>query len=303
MRVGTECVFLGRSTLDLLYQVPEFPGEDTKIMATRFLAQCGGPALNAAVTFAFLGGAAHLISAIGRGGTAEMLKAELRQYGVQLTDICDEEEFSPPVSSVVINAVTASRTIFNAPATPCKRPGPEYAPSQTILGGDGALIPSVPLLLADGFYASETLGLLRGFHARGGAICLDGGSWKPETETLLPLVSFAICSDRFEPPGIQTIQEKLDYLAARGVSYAAITRGQSPILGCDGGRRFSIDIEAVDAVDTLAAGDILHGAFCWYFLRGKDFEESLRAAARISTLSVRFFGGREWMAHLKREGC
>lgn len=289
MRVGAECVFLGRSTLDLLYQVPEFPREDTKIMATRSLAQCGGPALNAAVTFAFLGGSAHLISAVGRGGTSEIVKAELQRYGVRLTDMCDDEGFSPPVSSVVINAASGSRTIFNAPALPFGQAA-EFP------------IPSAPLLLADGFYVSETLAILGGFRERGGVICLDGGSWKPETEALLPLVSIAICSERFQPPGIRTIEETLDYLAARGISYAAITRGKSPIAGCDRGHRFSIAIEPVDAVDTLAAGDILHGAFCWYFLRGENFEDSLRAAAKIATLSVRFFGGREWMAHFDREG-
>ena len=303
MRVGTECAFLGRSTLDLLYQVPEFPREDTKIMATRFLAQCGGPALNAAVTFTFLGGAAHLISAVGRGGAAEMLKAELRQCGVRFTDICENPDFSPPVSSVIINAASGSRTIFNTPAMPGRLREPDNALPQATAGAPGALIPSAPLLLADGFYVSETLALLRSFQERGGAICLDGGSWKPETEMLLPLVSIAILSERFQPPGVRIIEEKLDYLAARGVCSVAITRGQSPILGCDGGRRFSIDIEVVDAVDTLAAGDILHGAFCWYFLRGKSFEESLRAAASISTLSVRFFGCREWMAHFNREAC
>jgi sugar/nucleoside kinase (ribokinase family) len=289
MPVGTECAFLGRSTLDLLYHVPEFPREDSKIMATRCLTQCGGPALNAAVTFAFLGGSAHLISAVGRGGASEIVKGELRHYGVRLTDLCDDAAFSPPVSSIIINAKSGSRTIFNAPAPPFGR-GAEF------------LIPSAPLLLADGFYVSETLAVLCGFHERGGVICLDGGSWRPETETLLPLVSIAICSERFQPPGTRTIEETLDYLAARGVSRAAVTRGQSPILGCDGGRRFSIPIEPVDAVDTLAAGDILHGAFCWYSLRSENFGESLRAAARVATLSVRFFGGREWMAHFDREG-
>jgi sugar/nucleoside kinase (ribokinase family) len=288
MRMGTECAFLGRSTLDLLYQVPDFPREDTKTMATHFLAQCGGPALNAAVTFAFLGGAAHLISAVGRGGASEIVKRELLHYSVRLTDIWDDSGFSPPVSSIIINARSGSRTIFNAPATP--------------LGQHAELpIPAAPLLLADGFYVSETLDLLREFHERGGAICLDGGSWKPETETLLPLVSIAILSDRFQPPGARTIEETLDYLAARGISYAAITRGKSPIVACDCGRRFSISVELVDAVDTLAAGDILHGAFCWYFLHGENFEESLRAAARIATLSVRFFGVHEWMAHFDRE--
>jgi sugar/nucleoside kinase (ribokinase family) len=289
MRMGTECAFLGRSTLDLLYQVPEFPREDTKTMATRSLAQCGGPVLNAAVTFAFLGGSGHLISAVGRGGASDMVKAELRHYGVGLTDICDDAGFSPPVSSVIINAKSGSRTLFNAPVPPLGRHA-EFP------------IPSAPLLLADGFYVPETLDLLREFHERGGVICLDGGSWKPEMETLLPLVSIAILSDRFQPPGVRTIEETLDYLAARGISYAAITRGKSPIAGSDRGRRFSIAIEPVNAVDTLAAGDILHGAFCWYFLRADNFEGSLLAAARVATLSVRFFGGREWMAHFDREG-
>jgi sugar/nucleoside kinase (ribokinase family) len=290
MRVGTECVFLGRSTLDLLYQVPEFPREDTKTMATRFLAQCGGPALNAAVTFVFLGGNAHLVSAVGRSGASDMVKSELRQYGVPLSDIRDDVGFRPPLCSVVINAASGSRTIFNAPALALR---PE--------GSNQVGIPAAPLLLADGFYVAETIGLLRDFHNRGGAICLDGGSWKAETEALLPLVSIAICSQHFQPPGTRSIQEKLDYLGSRGVSCAAVTCGQLPILGSERGRIFSIPIEPVEAVDTLAAGDILHGAFCWYFLRGKNFEEALRAAAKVATFSVRFFGGREWMGHFKRE--
>ena len=155
MPVGAECVFLGRSTLDLLYQVAEFPREDSKAMATRFLAQAGGPALNAAVTFAFLGGAAHLISAVGRAAGSEFVKAELRRFGVLLSDICDDEAFSLPVSSVVINAASGSRTIVNAPVLP--RPEREGALPRTIT--------SAPLLLTDGFYASECSGLLHGFHA------------------------------------------------------------------------------------------------------------------------------------------
>lgn len=292
MRAATKCVFLGRSTLDLLYQLPEFPQEDSKTMATRFLAQCGGPALNAAVTFAFLGGDAHLVSAVGRSGASEMVKAELRHYGVRLTDIRDDEGFAPPVSSVVINAASGSRTIFNAPPPASLAETPNQVRSAP-----------APLLLVDGFYVAQMLEFLRDFHEHGGAICLDGGSWKPEMEALLPLVSIAICSERFQPPGTRSIDAKLDYLGARGVSYAAVTCGQSPILGCERGRIFSIPIEPVEAVDTLAAGDILHGAFCWYFLRGRGFDEALRAAAAVATLSVRFFGGRQWMEHFEREGC
>src|ERR1700761_7381280 len=111
-----ECVFLGRSTLDLLYEISQFPRENTKTMASRFLAQAGGPALNAAITFASLGGSAQLVSAVGRGGWSHAIKAELERFGVRLTDLCDSDDFSPPVSTVAIHSGPGSRTIINSPA-------------------------------------------------------------------------------------------------------------------------------------------------------------------------------------------
>jgi sugar/nucleoside kinase (ribokinase family) len=286
MAAATACAFFGRSTLDLLYRVPHFPSEDSKVMAGAFLAQAGGPALNAAVTFAFLGGAAHLISAVGPGPWSQMVKEELAHYGVRLTDLCDREDFSLPISCVVIDAASGSRTIFNAPAQ---------------LPDTLSPVPTQPLLLTDGFYASQFQTLFRDFRQRGGAICLDCGSWRPEMEVLLPLAEIAISSEHFLPPDAQNSEEVLAYLARRGVAKAAITRGVADIVGYDRGRRISIAIEAVRAVDTLAAGDVLHGAFCWHYLRGGDFEQALRAAAKAATLSVQFFGAREWMAHFRAE--
>ncbi|MBV8730635.1 MAG: sugar kinase, partial [Acidobacteriia bacterium] len=286
-----DCVFLGRSTLDLLYQAPLFPAENTKITAACFLPQAGGPALNAAIAFASLGGTAHLVSAIGRGSWSNLLRAECERYGVLVTDILDSDDFVPPISSIVINAASGSRTIFNAPGTIAAH-GVQLPPVSQLRGR---------FLLTDGFYLSEACGLVHSFKAQGGMVCLDGGSWKPELEELIPLVSIAICSEHFRPPGTRGEEQVLEYLTGRGVPFAAITRGQSEIIAKERGRRFSIAIDAVRAIDTLAAGDILHGAFCWYFLREGNFEAALRAAAKVATLSVQFLGAREWMNHLRPE--
>jgi sugar/nucleoside kinase (ribokinase family) len=285
------CVFLGRSTVDLVYQVASFPEENTKTTANYFLAQAGGPALNAAITFSFLGGAAHLVSAVGRGAWSNVVKTELERYGVRLTDFCATEDFSPPVSSIVINANTGSRTIFNAPAR-IPEGFPVLPPFEEIRSR---------LLLCDGFYMAEAGSMIRAFAAGGGTICLDGGTWREETAALLPLVCVAICSERFRPPGIASDEGVIEYLADRGVEYAAITRGESEIIASDRGRKFTVPVEKVPVVDTLGAGDILHGAFCWYFLRGCDFQEALRTAAKVATRSVEFFGAREWMAHFPVE--
>jgi sugar/nucleoside kinase (ribokinase family) len=283
-----DCIFLGRATLDLLYLVEQFPTEDTKTMAGRFLAQAGGPALNAAIAFAFLGGKPLLVSAIGNGPWADMVKTELQTYGVPYSDI-GAAEFAPPVSSVVINARSGSRTIFNAPAAPVTT-AVEAVPVQS------------PLVLVDGFYTAELGGWVRGLAAGGATVCLDGGSWKADTKELLSLVSIAICSERFHPPGTENCCEVLRYLAGSGIRRAAITRGAAEILGLEDGREFRVEMEPAAAVDTLGAGDILHGAFCRSFLSTGNFEESLRQSSRIATLSCRFFGAREWMRHWHRGG-
>jgi hypothetical protein len=47
-------------------------------------------------------------------------------------------------------------------------------------------------------------------------IVIDGGSWKPGFEEILPFVDYAICSANFYPPGCTTCEEVIAYLAAMG---------------------------------------------------------------------------------------
>jgi sugar/nucleoside kinase (ribokinase family) len=58
--------FIGLCTVDAAYVVDDFPLPNHKVSAQRQELTAGGPATNAAITFAFLGGAASLVSALGR---------------------------------------------------------------------------------------------------------------------------------------------------------------------------------------------------------------------------------------------
>ena len=58
---------------------------------------------------------------------------------------------------------------------------------------------------------------------------------------------------------------------------------------------FDITLKFVLMVDTLGAGDILHGAFCRYYAEGNQFVAALQQASRVATLSCRTFGTRAWM--------
>jgi hypothetical protein len=67
-------VFVGLSTIDVVYSVDEFPTPNSKTVASDQDVFVGGPATNASVTFAHLGGRARLVSVVGRHLLASVIR-------------------------------------------------------------------------------------------------------------------------------------------------------------------------------------------------------------------------------------
>jgi sugar/nucleoside kinase (ribokinase family) len=282
-------LFVGRSTLDVLYRLDALPAEDTKVYARDFHAAPGGPALNAAITHALLGGQAMLITAVGGGPWADAVRAELGRHGIALDDLASGTAYETPLVTVMVNTSTGSRTIVNPPLSTIQLP-----PWRQEIPTDWQPLP--PVLLTDGFHLDQTLPFLAACHAAGVKLCLDGGSWKPGTAELVPLLTAAICSELFAIPGQPADPESLfAWFAAKGVPHVAFTRGPRPILASDRGRHFEIEVAQIDAADTLGAGDVLHGAFVHHFAQGVGFESALRKASELATLSCQSLGTQAWL--------
>ncbi len=281
-------LFVGRGTLDVVYSLDQFPAPDTKVFAREMRAAPGGPALNAAITHALLGGEAVLMTAVGGGPWAGMVRGELERLGINLIDLAAGTAYETPLTTVLLDAAHATRTIVNPPRSTVelnRRPAWNPTPGE---------IPFVAL--TDGFHLNETLRILASCREAGTMLVLDGGSWKPGTEEIAPLLTAAICSERFSVPGGPPDPDStIAWFGERGVAHVAVTRGEKPVLGWDRGRRFEIEIDRIDAVETLGAGDVLHGAFCFYFARVQDFEPALRLAADVATRSCRGLGIRAWI--------
>jgi sugar/nucleoside kinase (ribokinase family) len=280
-------LFVGRTTLDLIYSLDRFPAEDTKAFARAMHVAPGGPAANAAITHALLGGRAKLLTAIGRGSWASPVRDELQRLGIDLIDLAAETSYETPLTTVLASEAGATRTIVNPPAS--------NAELRTIQTWDAVWGEAPSLVLADGFHLDVTLPLLRELRLGGAQLCFDGGSWKRGTEELASLLSVAICSERFQVPGRQADPDStINWFADRGVPHIAVSRGAKPIICRDRGRTFEIQIARIDAADTTGAGDVLHGAFCNHFVQREDFEQALRFAAAIATRSCQELGIHGW---------
>lgn len=287
-------LMVGITTVDIAYMVEQYPIEDSKATASGQVLAAGGPAANAAVAFAALeGGSPTLLTALGRHRLASIAREDLREHDVSIVDATPGVENPPPISSIFTSRSGLTRTIVSRDGADFHlRSNDSYA----------HLLDTADIVLFDGHHPELASNLAPLAHARGIPIVLDVGRYKAIYDLLLPLADTAICSASFQPPGTRSGNPDaiLAYLHDLGVPYAAITNGAKPVRFSSGDAAPSdMPVSESVVIDTLAAGDTLHGAFCYYWLKTRSFEDSLAQASRIATESCRYFGPRGWISVAK----
>jgi sugar/nucleoside kinase (ribokinase family) len=287
-------LFVGLVTLDTIYLASDPPSRNQKIVARDFTVAAGGPATNAAVTFAHLGNNATLVGAVGCHPITSLVRADLAAYSVAIADLSPERPESLPVSSIVVTEATGDRAVISLNASRSQ------IPSARVPNEIWAMLQSeqqVDIVLVDGHQIPVGVAIASQARARGIPIVLDGGSWKPGLEELLPLIDYAICSSNFYPPGCKCADEAIAFLANLGILHIAVTNGAEPIRYLSQNRDGEIVVPQVKPIDTLGAGDIFHGAFCDRILHA-NFEAALTFAASVSVRACQFFGTRHWTTEL-----
>lgn len=343
-----QAVFVGITTLDVAQLVSEAVEENQKVTSLAQLICAGGPATNAAVTFAALEAKTVqnradsknppkvracvetvLVSALGKGKTAELIAADLRETGVTVRDCGDYSQaqesrrdsetvpadFSASVSTIFVNAANGSRTLASTnsrlPLSPQQVPAVVEKQPVCVMLVDGhnpdlavaALQASVPKDIAESSDPFEKLEAKPDFLR-----ILDGGSWKTWLPAILPYIDVAVISADFASPLGSTVAETVEFLRGFGITKVIQTNGAAPVRWWWEGTSGQVAVPAVSALCTLGAGDVFHGAFAWYcadnFAGGngpvtaEQAEAGIKFAAQVAATSVQSFGTREFLKHL-----
>lgn len=272
-------LFLGLTTVDIQYLINSFPKENGKQKSENFLINIGGPALNAAASFVKLGGEAIFFTVVGNHALSTYVKEQCDKLNINVVDLCPIFSELPIVASVLSNTQTGDRAIIrNKGITP--------EPDLGILSRTLSITQNSDIVLVDGFHMSAALTLARYGKKNKIPVVFDGGSWKAGCEDLLEEVDIAICSNDFKTPEVSVMK----YLANKGIQSRAITKGELPIQYELGPKKGEVPVPQVEALDTLGAGDVFHGAFCYYFSTGKGFVSSLKSASLVAAESTTKFG-------------
>jgi len=284
-------LFVGLTTLDFLYRVGKAPLENQKMAAEKGLCVTGGPTTNAALVFAHLGGQVRLLSAIGNHPISNIIKLELKEFGVEHVELTPNRNSLPDLASVIISNQTGSRTIVGA-----------VDPSiDTIenLNFD-KLLEEINLVYFDCHQLRACLPLAKEAKKRNIKIIVDAGFFNPLVDELLNIATAVICSANFKTLKSNTKQTILSELSIKGIEFAAISDGEHPLVYRHLDSTGEIVPDKIQAIDTLAAGDTLQGAFSYFISKRNpnSYIEDLTQASKIASKSCLFFGPRTWMKYM-----
>ncbi|MFI2752883.1 PfkB family carbohydrate kinase [Cellulomonas sp. P22] len=302
-------VCCGLVTLDVLQVVDHVPAADEKLVAHGLDVTFGGPAANAAATAVALGVRTRLVTAIGSGPVADLVRAGLADAGVDVVDLLEGEQASPAVSTVLVTQATGERAVVSVNAS-----GVRDLAALACARAAAGLLDGAAAVLLDGHHLGAARVVAQDARARGVPVALDGGSWKDGLEDVLALVDHAVLSAVFRLPSDRVAGEgdrpepgswaDLAAVAALGPRTVARSAGARPLRWIDRSGRVDgptpvrsvrpPDVAPGDVVDTLGAGDVLHGAFAAELARGTTVAQALDTAVQVASHSVRFAGARGW---------
>ncbi|MEC3975658.1 PfkB family carbohydrate kinase [Amycolatopsis sp. H20-H5] len=276
----------GLCTVDVVQRVAEIPAPGEKVQSLSVLVAAGGPATNAAVTVAALGGEATLLTVLGAHPLAALARADLEACGVRVVDLDPSRTAPPAVSAVTVRDHDGERTVVsrNAAAIPL------VGESWSLPVGESR----VSAVLVDGHHPDVALSVARWARERDVPVVLDAGSWKPVLDELLPLVDIAACSAHFHAPA--------PGLHERGVPTVITTAGPSPVRWSARGESGEVAVPVVAARDTLGAGDVWHGALAYAVGRCHDVPGLIGFANDVAAERVRHEGPRSWTTAVRGLG-
>lgn len=298
MAARAALVCCGLATLDVVQVVDRVPGPNEKVVARDLTVTFGGPAANAAATAAALGVPTTLVTALGAGPVGELVGARLAAAGVHVVDLLEGAPGSPAVSTVLVTASSGERAVVSVNATGTADLADAASSVVGVLDGATAL-------LVDGHHLAAAVVLAGAARV---PVLLDGGSWKPGLERLLARVDHAVLSEDFALPESWSSQPAasgpvgaLDAVAALGPRTVARSGGAGPVrIRVSGPPVVWSEVHppvvpAADVVDTLGAGDVLHGAVAASVARGVDIVGAIQDGVRLASESVRHRGALGWI--------
>jgi len=270
-----------------VFSVESWPSDSGKIPANGYEEGGGGMAANAAASIARLGGAVTFWGPTGDDATAGLIRAQLQADGVATDHLREFPGRTSSHSAVIVDG-RGERLVVGYRGTALQAPA-EWLPLEEVK--------TAGAILADVRWAAGAAAALRAARHAGKAAILDAEiADRDILESLASIADHVLFSERGLQAWNGEAQSGMRRAIEMGARVAAVTRGAAGVDWIEAsqpGRVNHCAAFAVKVVDTLAAGDVFHGAYALAVAEGQAVADAMRFASAAAAIKCTRPGGRK----------
>lgn len=277
---------VGISVQDTVFSIDRALRPGAKNLASSLCVRGGGPAANAAVAVAALGGNARLVSNLGTDAIGDSIVEDLVRFGVDVAGVRRIDGVPSPQSSVAVDD-KGERTILN------RTDGRLIDSSRPVTTAE---IDQSDAVVVDLRWPDGARSAIDAANALGVPSIVDFDLTTTETPAdILGSASHVI----FSRPALVTltgtadIDRALGQVAATSDAFVAVTLGGRGVKWVEDDHTRLLPSLPVAVVDTLGAGDVFHGAFAFGIAVGQSPPDALRFGSAASAMKCSRPGGRD----------
>jgi sugar/nucleoside kinase (ribokinase family) len=270
---------------DIVFRVAEFPPPGGKCMTHEFMVVLGGCAVNAAIAVARLGGQARYAGPLGGDGdnVSNQLMADMAREGIDTSGVVRVADATAPVSGIMVDAAGERMIVTHR----------DKRIETARIADPDRLVAGVSLLLADNRFPELVRPICEAARRRGIPIVLDADRPTVEDDPLFRIPTHVIFSGEClrGTTGLDDLSAGLVRMAGRTKAFLAVSDGPGAIRYIADGAVRTLPAFKVEAIDTLAAGDVFHAGIAMALAEGRDAVAAMRFGAAAAALKCTRFGG------------
>jgi sulfofructose kinase len=284
-RAAPRMIAVGGICTTTLYRVPAVPTVPGKVLATDAADTAIPSTTSAACAFVRLGGQAAVWGRVGDDPRGVGMCRELAAAGLDVTAV---RSVPGGRSSIAVSIIDARGDRLVVPYHDASlEAASDWLPLERIARADFV---HVDTRWPEG--AAAALAAARGAGVPG---MLDADIAPADVlARLVPLSSHAVFSDAglFLHTGMSDLEGALRHVAAGHRGHVGASCGADGYAWIEAGELCRVPAPRVEVVDTLAAGDVFHGALALRLAEGATIAEAARFAVVVASLKCTRFGGR-----------
>jgi sulfofructose kinase len=277
---------LGIVTWDMLFSLDEIPTKGIKVPAKDCVEVGGGMSASAAVAISRLGGKVHFWGRCGDDATGDRIVADLEAEGVDVSAMRRVAGRRSPIAAIMIDR--HGERLVVPYYDPALDPSPDWLPVERIAGYSA--------VLSDVRWPEGVEHGLRAAYQAGVLTILDG---EVAPEGVLDRLARWARHIVFSEPGLshfvgpgEKLRSLRDAKTRSGADLVGVTAGPDGFYWLEDDALRHVPAPKVVAVDTLAAGDVFHGAYGLALTEGRSVAEAGRFACVAAALKCTRFGSR-----------